>query len=223
MSNVTDRVLTVGSAWTAASSDAWETARCPHCGASPLFRVGAIRRGSTGTQADLSEPRWLRCPACAQGSLALGDRIHPSPRPFREPKGLPQTDAKVWSEARICFGAGANAAAVMLCRKLLFHIAVENGLEPQDGKGRAPSFKECVEHLQTVGIVSKPMLGWVDRIRDVGNDGAHEVSPVSNEDALAVGVFTEQLLTLAYELPSMMAQQGAAVDFQRPQDPRINA
>lgn len=209
MSDVTQGLLTSGKTWTGGHSEAWEDARCPHCGAAPLYRVAGLRKG-TADVVDATDTRWLRCPACKKGSLILdGNTAIPSGMPFKEPLGLPEVDARVWGEARMCFGVGAHAAAVMLCRKLLFHIAVDNGLEPEDGKGRAPSFKACVEHLETVGIISKPMLGWVDRIRDVGNDGAHEITPVEEVDARAVGVFTEQLLTLAYELPSMMSQQGA--------------
>lgn len=125
--------------------------------------------------------------------------------PLRKPAGLPDIDAAIWSEVRVCLGAGANAAAVMLCRKLLFHIAVANGLPPKNERDRAPSYMEAVNHLEGEGVVTKRMRPWVDRIKDVGNDANHELTPIEAGTALDVATFTEQLLVLAYELDALMA------------------
>ena len=88
--------------------------------------------------------RWLRCAACGSGAVASGGEVHPAPRPFGSVEGLPEVDARIWDEARTCFGAAAYTAAVMLCRKLLFHIAVDKGVRghekvPTGGQVAVPS------------------------------------------------------------------------------------
>jgi hypothetical protein len=98
----------------------------------------------------------------------------------------------------------------MLCRKLLFHIAVGNGLLPKNDKDRAPSFYAAVEHLQDQQIITVKMRPWVDRIKDIGNDANHELTPISAEQANDVATFTLQLLVLAYEMDAIMSDPGAA-------------
>ena len=155
----------------------------------------------------MSHTRWLRCPACLKGSVIEGRALYPSPKPLRVPQGLPEVDGLIWDEVRICLGGGANAAAVMLCRKLLFHVAVAHGLAPKKSNGRAPTFTEAVRHLHSEGIVTKKMQSWVDRIKDVGNDANHELSNVDSETALDVATFTQQLLILAYEMDALMDEK----------------
>ncbi|GAA1478131.1 hypothetical protein GCM10009623_25770 [Nocardioides aestuarii] len=138
----------------------------------------------------------------------------PRRKPLREPLGLPTEDAAIWDEARTCLGVGASAAAVMLCRKLLSHIAVSNGLPAKDKNDRAPTFMAAVDHLEAEGIFTKRMRPWVDRIKDVGNEANHELQPVAAADALDVATFTEQLLVLAYELDALQAAPERAVESQ---------
>jgi hypothetical protein len=101
---------------------------------------------------------------------------------------------------------GANTAAVMMCRKLLFHIAVTHGLPEKDGNGRAPNFAKALKHLEDEGVITKHMRPWVTKIKDVGNEANHEIPRTSAEDAMAVAKFTRQLIMLAYELPAMVAE-----------------
>ena len=194
------------------SSDgrSWESIKCPHCPGHSMFRVAVeTERQPSGPTRILDQAtRCLRCPQCLGGAIAKGTAVHPSVSLLGEVEGLPQVDAEVWQEVRACLGVGAYTAAVMLCRKLLFHIAVDKGLEPSNAKGFAPGFKECVNYLETEGVITKNMLGWVDQIKDVGNDANHEVTPVTEQQAMAVGTFTQQLLTLAYALDAMRLAQG---------------
>jgi hypothetical protein len=150
--------------------------------------------------------KWLKCAACGTGSVFYSDGIWPNDRPLRTPAGLPPIDKAIWEQVRDCLSVGAYVAAVMLCRKLLFHIAVAHGLPPEDKKGWAPTFAAAVEHLEGEGVISAKMRPWVDRIKDVGNDANHEVTPVDRDSALKVATFTEQLLRLAYEFDAEMAE-----------------
>lgn len=105
---------------------------------------------------------------------------------------------------------GAYAAAVMLCRKLLFHIAVSNGLPPKNEKGWAPNFKDCTDHLLNEGLITNRMRPWVDRIKDVGNEANHEIVPITEAQAEDVAMFSQKLLELAFEMDDAMATAGRA-------------
>lgn len=93
-----------------------------------------------------------------------------------------------------------------MCRKVLLHLAVEKGLPAKDDKDRAPTFAACIAHLQAEGYVTPPMVQWVDKIRAVANEGAHELTAVTSASALLVAEFTMQLLALTYEIPFQLQQ-----------------
>lgn len=218
MADVTDLLKTLGvriGSMTASDSTTWVSVPCPHCGNPQQVMVAAAVDDNHLAADGLT--KWLRCPACREGSVEIEGSIFPADVPLREPLGLPEIDARIWNEARTCLGVGANAAAVMLCRKLLFHIAVAHGLPEKNSRNRAPGFADAVKHLEAEGIVTKRMMPWVDRIKDVGNDANHELTPITPEQALDVATFTEQLLRLAYEMDALMDNPEAATD--EPTDP----
>ena len=86
------------------------------------------------------------------------------------------------------------------------HVAVTHGLPAKDKSNRAPNFAQCINHLASEGIITQKMRPWIDRIRDVGNEANHEISPVAKEAALDVATFTQKLLELAYEMDDTMAK-----------------
>jgi hypothetical protein len=104
----------------------------------------------------------------------------------------------LYNEARLSTAAGAYTAAVLACRKILMHIAVERGAEA--GK----TFVAYVEHLKTAGYVPPGGEVWVDYIRTRGNEANHEILVMTEEDALALITFVEMLLRIIYEFPSMV-------------------
>ncbi|WP_207843373.1 DUF4145 domain-containing protein [Williamsia soli] len=155
---------------------------------------------------------WLRCVSCRQGVVINRGTQSPGTLPFDDPASTPEKDLAAWQEVRNCLSVGANTAAVMMCRKLLFHIAVSHGLEETNAKGRAPSFAEALDHLQDEGIITKHMLTWVNRIKSVGNEANHELNGVDSDQANDIAKFTRQLMYLAFELPAMVP----ATDSQAP-------
>ena len=183
-------------------SETWSDAKCPYCGQSQALVVAAETDGNYKQHRSLTA--WFRCVSCQKGYVRQDGAIQPGVKPLRTPVGVPDDEASVWEEARTCLGVGAHTAAVMLCRKLLFHIAVTHDLAPTNGKGFAPGFAECAKHLQTQGLVTPRMMKWVERIKDVGNDANHALLPITAAQALDVATFTEQLLVLAYELDARM-------------------
>lgn len=175
----------------------YATGSCPFCGAHQ-FAIIAY----SGDRKRI----WARCVSCRAGVVQNKGIQSPEALPLREPSGLPEVEARVWDEARRCLSVNANAAAVMLCRKLLFHVAVTHGLAEKNEKGWAPTFKECTDHMLTEGLITARMKPWVDRIKDVGNEANHEIEPITQEQATDVATFTQKLLELAYEMDDAMTK-----------------
>lgn len=191
------RVFSTSNRYDTSAREAYAMGDCPKCGAHQ-FVVIAV----TLTQ----QQAWLRCINCNLAVVQNGVVSSPSPLPLRAPSGVEGEELAAWDEARRCLGVGAYTAAVMLCRKLLMHVAVANGLPAKNEKGRAPDFTMCVEHLMSIGLVTIRMKKWIDRIKDVGNEANHEIAPVSKDSAMDVAKFTQTLLELAYEMDYTMAQ-----------------
>lgn len=103
--------------------------------------------------------------------------------------------SKIYAEARRCTSAGSYTAAVMCCRKILMHVAVDKGAD--EGK----SFREYVNYLSE-NCLPKNAKGWVDKIRTLANDMNHEIILASKDDAEHMVEFSEMLLKLIYEYPA---------------------
>lgn len=176
--------------------------RCAFCGGDQMITVALAGSEQSGRPL----VRWLRCVSCLLGHVDNQGALSPGVRPLDAPAVLSGDDLAAWDEALGCLSVGANTAAVMMCRKLLFHIAVTHGLPAKNDKDRAPSFEEALNHLESVGVFTTKMRPWVTKIKDVGNEANHEIPRTSPEDAMAVAKFTRQLIMLAYELPAMVAE-----------------
>ena len=148
---------------------------------------------------------WLSCVECGTPHVKSGSLVSPSSPPLSTPEGLADPELAVWAEIRACLGIGAYTSATMMCRKMLFHLAVANGLPAKDGGGRAPNFTQATKHLQAEGIITSRMRPWVDRIKDIGNEANHELEAISERDAMDVARFTEQLLRLSFEMDALVA------------------
>jgi hypothetical protein len=151
------------------------------------------------------EAIWMRCMNCRQPVTAYRGYVNGAPLPLREPMGLPDVEASAWWEARACLSVGAYTASVMMCRKILLHVAVTHGLQPIDANGRSPAFVQAIDHLEKEGLVTKIMRPWVERIKQVGNQANHELAAIGAADAFDVSTFTLQLLVLTFEMPAIMS------------------
>jgi ribosomal protein S27E len=193
MSNYIDNLSIVMKSFNATDGSAFVRRRCSECTSE---QMGTIAYGPG--------VNWLRCVVCGTAHVLNRGELSPASAPLTIPTGVVGVELAIWKEARRCLGLGAYTAAVMLCRKLLFHVAVGHGLPPKNDKDRAPSFMEAIQHLESEGLITKRMRPWVDRIKDVGNDANHEITPVGPDVALDVATFTEQLLRLTYEMEALM-------------------
>jgi hypothetical protein len=141
--------------------------------------------------------RWLLCPNCEEGSVQTSDQIFPG-SPFGPlVEGLPENVKEAYSEARRCMTVNSFAAAELICRKILLHVAVEKGAKEKI------SFEDCITHLENEGYVTPPMKGWVDLIRKHGNKATHELASPNREQAESTVMFTAELLRLIYEMEYM--------------------
>jgi DNA-directed RNA polymerase subunit RPC12/RpoP len=135
------------------------------------------------------------CATCQAPTSYWKGTLHPSPRFGRAVQGLPADIAALYDEARGCMSVPAHTGAVLLCRKILMHVAVEVGA------GTGLKFIEYVEYLADQHYVPPNAKGWVDHIREKGNEATHEIVQMSKEEAEQLMSFTEVLLQLMYELP----------------------
>lgn len=181
-----------------ADDEAFALSDCSKCGGTQMIVIA---------HDDAYSRRWYRCANCGTAHVMNDAVLSPSTAPLTDPEGVSGVELSIWSEVRRCLAIAAPTAAVMLCRKLLFHIAVANGLPAKNDKDRAPTYTEAVKALEDAEVITKKMRPWVERIKNVGNDANHELAPVTMESAMDVARFTEQVLRLAYEMDALMARE----------------
>ena len=137
------------------------------------------------------------CPHCQK--VTFFDQAKnqtPGIAPGNDVGHLPNELETIYNEARRCVSVNAYTAAVLACRKLLMHVAVQQKAEP----GKA--FIYYVEFLANNGYVPPNGKGWVDHIRKKGNEATHEIVLMKKEDAVELISFAEMLLKFIYEFPA---------------------
>jgi hypothetical protein len=137
------------------------------------------------------------CSFCGKPTyFAVTGKQYPGAPFGNEVESLPPGVAALYGEARHCMTVNSFTAAVLTCRKLLMHIAVEKGAPPDK------SFLHYVEYLADKSYVPPDGKGWVDHIRKKGNEANHEIKIMSEPDAKDLIAFSEMLLKLVYEFPA---------------------
>jgi hypothetical protein len=141
------------------------------------------------------------CPLCDRPTFFYGASQNPGVAFGRPVAELPDGINHLFEQARVCCSAGAYTGAVLLLRKLLMHVAVDQ---------KAPenqSFVSYVEYLATAGYVPPNGRAWVDHIRKRGNEATHEIVIMADTDAKELIVFSEMLLKFIYEFPNQVPRQ----------------
>ncbi|EHF02467.1 hypothetical protein HMPREF1008_00872 [Olsenella sp. oral taxon 809 str. F0356] len=113
--------------------------------------------------------------------------------------GLPPDVQALYDEARRCIQYTSYTSAVLTLRKLLMHVAVEQGAEPNK------SFATYVGHLDENHWIPPNGREWVDKLRSYGNEATHEIKVMSEEEAVQLLDFAEMLLKFVYEFPSKLS------------------
>lgn len=109
---------------------------------------------------------------------------------------LPDNVSQLYAEIRKATGVNSYTVAVLGCRKMLMHIAVEKGAK--EGQG----FIDYVEYLVDNHYAPPGSKPWVDKIREVGNDANHEIKIMAKDQAVELVNFVEMLLKFIYEFPA---------------------
>jgi hypothetical protein len=135
------------------------------------------------------------CPNCQRPTFFEGALQQPGAAFGGKVEHIASDVDSLYQEARKCTSAGAHTAAILACRKILMHTAVDKGADP--GK----SFLEYVEFLAQKGYITPDARGWVDAIRTKGNEANHEIKLMNQDDAKNLVTLVEMLLKIIYEFP----------------------
>ena len=139
------------------------------------------------------------CPNCGGPSFFdLSGARYPSPSFGKPVQHVPASLTGVYEEARRCSSHNSFTGSVLLCRKMLMNIAV------QQGATEGLKFIEYVNYLAAQGYVPPHGKHWVDHIRKKGNEATHEIALMTEGDAKELLIFIEMLLRFIYEFPAMV-------------------
>lgn len=136
------------------------------------------------------------CGGCNRPTFFEGERQVPAPILGNAVDHLPPTVEPLYEEARRCTQVEAYTATVLACRKILMHIAVEQGADEN------LYFIQYVEYLADNGYVPPNGRDWVDHIRKKGNEANHDIVMMRSDDAMELLSFVEMLLKFIYEFPA---------------------
>jgi hypothetical protein len=165
--------------------------QCGFCDANVASRDGYFFQGAQARQIFI-------CPNCNRPTFFDGDRQIPGVAPGRPIAKLPDGVASIYKEARQSISVESYTAAVLALRKVLMHIGVA------EGAAENLSFVAYVQYLDSKGFIPPRGKGWVDHIRNKGNEANHEIVIMSKEDAERLCTFTEMLLRFIYEFPGLV-------------------
>lgn len=181
---------------------------CAHCGNLVASDIGYIAKEFVDPSALIEEyeipelGRIVICKHCQGPTIFDSDGNQlPCPMPGRDVTNLPEGIQGLYMESRRCVANHCYNASVLLCRKLLMHIAVEKEADPR------LKFYQFIDYLNDNGYIPITGKQWVDQIRKLANFANHEIVDMNREQAEKILFFTENLLTNIYELPAL-GQQG---------------
>ena len=137
--------------------------------------------------------RWLACPSCKHGSVLTGGKIYPRSIFGEDVKGLPETIKSAYLEARKSVSVECYTACEIVCRKILMNVAVDKGAP--EGK----TFAEYIDYMVGAGYITVTMKPWVDKIKENGNNAAHEIRSPNPNRTKSTLKFTMFLLKNMYE------------------------
>lgn len=165
---------------------------CGHCRAHVAPSIGYRTEGSPSGNHGLI----LICPLCSMPTTFTA-RSGQVPLPIY---GAPIVGIKdpniqsLYDEACKSYGAQSYTGAVMLARKVLMNLAVQNGAKPN------LTFADYVNFLSDSGWVPPNGKSWVDQIRQKGNEANHELRVMTKSDADQVLRFLAMLLKFMFEM-----------------------
>jgi len=178
--------------WSGVQGEAPHKYTCGFC--------GNLVSSEKGWHSDF-DTRMRICPHCQEPTYFSRKGQLPGVSPGAEVEHLPANVEALYREARNCISIGANTSSVLAARKLLMHVAVEQGAKAGE------SFQSYVDFLAKKGYVPPNGQGWVDLIRSKGNEANHEIKLMTTDDANELITFAEMLLKFIYEFPNRVPKK----------------
>jgi hypothetical protein len=170
---------------------------CGYCNNSLASNVGFFRGGLEDGRGDTKGEIYI-CHHCYRPTFFDAARKQtPGIRPGGDVNGITDNGVKnLYTEARDAYSKNAFTATVLSCRKLLMHVAVDKGA------AQNLNFLQYVEYLSDENYIPPASKGWVDHIRQKGNEANHEITIMTEEEAKNLLSFVEMLLKIIYEFPN---------------------
>lgn len=160
--------------------------------------------GNVGYKHESDEKHVLICPHCQNATSFLetiyGVEQYPPATYGKRINSLPHNIEVLYGEICRCVQYSAFTGAVLLMRKMLIHLAVEQGAKENT------SFASAVNFLDEKGWIPPTGKPWVDKIRSIGNDATHHVNLSSERDAEQLLRYVELLLVSIYEFPAEVTE-----------------
>lgn len=176
--------------WNQTSQIGQHSYECGFCGNKVAPDQGYFSDSKRGEQGYI-----FICPFCTKPTFISHEGyIYPSTRMGNNVLNITEESIeKLYNEARDCTAANAHTASVLLCRKILMHIAVENGAD------EGLSFIKYINFLESNGYTPPNSRKWVDKIRQKGNETNHEIIVMTEGESKQILKFVEMLLKFIYE------------------------
>lgn len=173
--------------WSNTSDIGYRSYICGFCGDRTGVKVGyyGVTNGFIYICGGCNRPTFIELESQTPAPIAGNDVDH-----------IPTEIDILYQQARKSTQVNAYTAGVLVCRKILMHVAVNQGADPN------LKFIEYVDYLADSGYVPPHGRGWVDHIRKKGNEANHEIVLMTKEDAFELLSFVELLLKFVYELPA---------------------
>jgi len=175
---------------------------CPHCSKAVLLEV--LRRWYNVPQDDdeWDPHQWTAavCTSCDSPIVLYQERdggdwgtpTQEYPAADRQlPHSVPQRIRTDFEEAQRCMRSQSYTAGAIMARRVVETLRKEQGYT----KGK---LFDALKSMKDDGVIDSRLYDWADTAREVGNEGAHEPTPVSREDAEEVLRFVEALVDYLY-------------------------
>jgi len=107
------------------------------------------------------------------------------------PQSVPEGIRHDFAEAQRCMQARSYTAGAIMARRVVETIRMEQDYK----KG---NLFAALKSMRDAGVIDARLYEWADTVREVGNEGAHNPTPVSREDAEEVLLFVEALVDYLY-------------------------
>ena len=184
---------------------------CPHCGTK---KVAFYYQSSFNNQNPMYITSFWRCGNCGRGVCieSLGINFHsqnpivnlmnmyPNSATFDAPEHTPENIAGDYKTAKKNLLGNEYKAASIMAR-----TALEAAVKEFDARG--VNLKQKIDNLAEQHVITQSLAEWAHEIRDIGNDAAHESSPISQADAEQAVYFAEMLFTYLFTLPGMIEER----------------